>query len=173
MIIKPCFRSLLYFEIILKHTVCQYKVQFCLSEFKTESYTNVLGEVIKQKLCFNFVKLGCRHCAKEGNAEQLLQRLQASVPNSQTCSCLKMKALVLDSIFLLSLLAAERNVTLFVLREFKIDISFNPIGIYAIVFDLSFVMSVKRRYKNVLEIHMGRAECCRASGRRSWRKGRL
>jgi hypothetical protein len=142
---------------------------------KTKRYTNVLGEVIKQKLCFNFVKLGCRHCAKEGNVEQLLQRLQASVPTSQKCSFLKMRELVFDSIFLLRLLVAERNVTLFVPREFKIDIPFTPIGIYAIVFDVSFVMALQRRYKNVPESHMGRAEGCRASGRRTrrWRKGRL
>jgi hypothetical protein len=173
MIIKPSIQSLLYFENILKRAICQYKLQYRLSEFKTKRYTNVLGEVIKQKLCFNFLKLGCRHCAKEGKAEQLLQRLQASVPNFQTCSCFKMRALVFDSIFRLRLLAAERNVTLFVPREFKIDISFTPTGIYAIVFDLSFVMSVPRRYKNVLEIYMVRAECCRASGRRRWRKGKV
>jgi hypothetical protein len=154
--------------------LCQYKLQFCLSEFKTKRYTNVFGEVIKQKLCFNFLKLGCRHCAKEGNAEQLLQRLQASVTNSQTCSSFKMRALLFDYIFRLSLLAAERNVTLSASREFKIDIPFTPIGIYAIVFDLSFVMSVQRRYKNVLEIHMSTVECCRASGRRRRRrKGKL
>jgi hypothetical protein len=52
--------------------------------------------------------------------EQLLHRLQASVPTSQKCSCLKMRGLVFDSIFLLRLLAAERNVTLFVPREFKL-----------------------------------------------------
>ena len=144
-----------------------------ISRSKTKRYTNVLGEVIKQKLCFNFVKLGCRHCAKEGNVEQLLQRLQASVPTSQKCSCLKIRELVFDSILLLRLLAAERNVTLFVPREFKIDISFTPIGIYAIVFDVSFVMSLQRRYMKVPESHRGRVEVCRASGRRRWRKGRL
>jgi len=83
-----------------------------------------------------------------------------------------MRALVFDSIFF-RLLAAERNVNLFVPREFKIDISFTPIEIYAIVFDVSFVMSLQRRYENVPESHLGRVEGCRASGRRRRRKGRL
>jgi len=96
-------------------------------------YANVLGKVIKQKLCFNFVKLWCRHCAKEGNVEQLLQRLQSSVPTSQKCSCLKMRELDFDSIIFSRLLAAERNVNVFVPRDFKIDISFTLTGIYAIV----------------------------------------
>jgi hypothetical protein len=82
-----------------------------------------------------------------------------------------MRTLVFDSIFLLRLLAAERNVTLLVPREFKIDISFIPIGIYTIVFAVSFVMSLQRLYKNVPESHMGRVEGCRASGRRRWGEG--
>jgi len=84
-----------------------------------------------------------------------------------------MRALDLDSIFVLRLLAAERNVNVFVPREFKIYISFTLIGIYAIVFDTSFVMFLQRSYENVPESHMGRVEGCRASGRRRWRKGRL
>lgn len=77
--------------------------------------------------------------------EQLLQRLQASVPTAQKSSCLKMRVLDFDSIFLLILLAAERNVHVFVPTEFKIDIFFTPIGIYTIVFDVSFVMFLQRR----------------------------
>jgi hypothetical protein len=60
-----------------------------------------------------------------------------------------MRVLVFDSVFFLRSLAAGRNVPLFVLREFKIDISSTPIGIYAIVLDVSFVISLQRRYKNV------------------------
>jgi hypothetical protein len=112
--ISSLFRN--YFE------TCHMPIYGAVLPFRSKNkrYTNVLGEVIKQKLCFNFVKLGCRHCAKEGNVEQLLQRLQASVPTFQKCSCLKMRRLVFDFIFLLRLLAAERNVTLFLPREFKL-----------------------------------------------------
>jgi len=140
---------------------------------KIKRYANVLGEVVKQKLCFNFVKLGCRHCAKEATWSSCCRDYRHLFLPLRNVAASRWERWPLILFFFLRLLAAERNVTLFVPREFKIDISFTPIGIYAIVFDVSFVMSLQRRYKNVLESHMGRVEGCRASGRRRWKKRRL